>query len=154
MKPKILTTLPSYTRVLLVQDAIAGVTVAMVALPLSLAIAIASGADPSKGLITAIVAGFLISLLGGSRVQIGGPTGAFIVVVFGVVVEEYKREGFRLPSRGVFFFLLGALFLCAKPIHPEPPPPAKYLPNRGTRDIATSQLKDLFVSTSAPMGQI
>ena len=75
MKPKILTTLPDYTRKLFVQDAIAGVTVAMVALPLSLAIAIASGADPAKGLVTAIVAGFLISLLGGSRVQIGGPTG-------------------------------------------------------------------------------
>ena len=72
MKPKILTTLPDYTSALLVKDAIAGVTVAMVALPLSLAIAIASGADPSTGLVTAIVAGFLISLLGGSRVQIGG----------------------------------------------------------------------------------
>jgi len=85
MKPKILTTLPEYTRALFVKDAIAGVTVAMVALPLSLAIAIASGADPSTGLVTAIVAGFLISLLGGSRVQIGGPTGAFIVIVFSVI---------------------------------------------------------------------
>ena len=88
MKPKILTTLRGYTRTLLFQDAVAGVTVAMVALPLSLAIAIASGADPSKGLVTAIVAGFLISLLGGSRVQIGGPTGAFIVVVFSVIAEH------------------------------------------------------------------
>ncbi len=91
MKPKILTTLPGYTRRLLVQDAVAGVTVAMVALPLSLAIAIASGADPSKGLVTATIAGFLISLLGGSRVQIGGPTGAFIVVVFGVVAKPASR---------------------------------------------------------------
>ena len=79
MKPKILTTLKDYDRQTFLADIAAGVTVAMVALPLSLAIAIASGASPAKGLVTAIVAGFLISLLGGSRVQIGGPTGAFIV---------------------------------------------------------------------------
>jgi len=89
MKPKILTVLPGYSRSLLLQDALAGLTVAMVALPLSLAIAIASGADPAKGLVTAIVAGFLISLLGGSRVQVGGPTGAFIVVVF-AVIDKYR----------------------------------------------------------------
>ena len=84
--PKLLTTLKTYNGSLFLSDLVAGATVAMVALPLSLAIAIASGADPAKGLITAIVAGFLISLLGGSRVQIGGPTGAFIVVVFGVTL--------------------------------------------------------------------
>lgn len=88
MKPKLLTTLPGYTGALFASDLFAGVTVAMVALPLSIAIAIASGADPAKGLITAIVAGFLISLLGGSRVQIGGPTGAFIVVVYGVIARH------------------------------------------------------------------
>lgn len=88
MKPKLLTTLPGYTAAQFVADAFAGVTVAMVALPLSIAIAIASGADPAKGLVTAIVAGFLISLLGGSRVQIGGPTGAFIVVVYGVIAQH------------------------------------------------------------------
>jgi sulfate permease, SulP family len=107
MKPEILTTLPSYTRGHLLQDAIAGMTVAMVALPLSLAIAIASGADPSKGLITAIVAGFLISLLGGSRVQIGGPTGAFIVVVFGVVAE-HGYDGLVLAT-----FMAGLILLVA-----------------------------------------
>ena len=79
MKPKLLSTLPGYTLAELRGDAFAGMTVAMVAIPLSLAIAIASGATPAAGLITAIVGGFLISLLGGSRVQIGGPTGAFIV---------------------------------------------------------------------------
>ena len=83
MKPKILSTLPEYSFDLFRADALAGVTVAMVAIPLSLAIAIASGAEPAAGLVTAIVAGFLISALGGSRVQIGGPTGAFIVVVAG-----------------------------------------------------------------------
>ena len=72
MKPKLLTTWRTYTRAEFLADVIAGVTVAMVAIPLSIAIAIASGADPAKGLVTAIVGGFLISLLGGSRVQIGG----------------------------------------------------------------------------------
>ncbi|MBF9029140.1 SulP family inorganic anion transporter [Rhodobacterales bacterium HKCCE3408] len=88
MTPKILTTLQTYTPRLFLSDLIAGVTVAMVALPLSLAIAIASGADPGQGLVTAVVAGFLISALGGSRVQIGGPTGAFIVVVYDVIARH------------------------------------------------------------------
>ncbi len=88
MKPKLLTTLPSYTRRLFLGDLFAGVSVALVAIPLSIAIAIASGAPPEAGLVTAIVAGFLISALGGSRVQIGGPTGAFIVVVYSVIAEH------------------------------------------------------------------
>ncbi|MDL2351482.1 MAG: SulP family inorganic anion transporter, partial [Pseudomonadota bacterium] len=83
-----LTTLPNTTPALLGADLLAGLTVAMVAIPLSIAIAIASGAPPATGLITAIVGGFLISLLGGSRVQIGGPTGAFIVVVYGVIASH------------------------------------------------------------------
>jgi len=78
-------------------DALAGVTVAMIALPLSIAIAIASGAEPAAGLVTAIVGGFLISALGGSRVQIGGPTGAFIVVVYGVI-EQYGFDGLLLAT--------------------------------------------------------
>lgn len=81
MKPKLLTTLKGYTAALFGADLIAGITVGMVAIPLSIAIAIASNAEPAKGLVTAIVGGFLISLLDGSRVQVGGPTGAFIVVV-------------------------------------------------------------------------
>jgi SulP family sulfate permease len=88
VKPKLLTTLPGYSAKLFVGDLFAGVSVAMVAIPLSIAIAIASGAPPAVGLVTAIVAGFLISALGGSRVQIGGPTGAFIVVVYGVIAEH------------------------------------------------------------------
>ena len=88
MRPKILTTMQSYSRTAFTADLMAGMSVALVALPLSLAIAIASGAPPEKGLVTAIVAGFLISLLGGSRVQIGGPTGAFIVIVYGVIAEH------------------------------------------------------------------
>ncbi|MCB1387177.1 MAG: SulP family inorganic anion transporter [Nitratireductor sp.] len=86
--PKILTMLKTYDRSLFLADLFAGITVAFVAIPLSLAIAIASGAEPAKGLVTAIVAGFFVSLLGGSRVQIGGPTGAFIVVVFSVIATH------------------------------------------------------------------
>ncbi len=97
MKPKILTTLPDYTSALFRADLVAGITVAMVALPLSLAIAIASGADPATGLVTAIIGGFLISLLGGSRVQIGGPTGAFIVVVY-AVIAEFGHDGLILAT--------------------------------------------------------
>src|SRR5919107_109604 len=87
-QPKIVTTLQGYDAAQMRADVLAGITVAMVAIPLSLAIAIASGAPPGAGLVTAVVAGFLISALGGSRVQIGGPTGAFIVVVAGVVAAQ------------------------------------------------------------------
>lgn len=76
-------------------DAIAGLTVAVVALPLAMALAIASGATPEVGLITAVVAGFLISALGGSRFQIGGPTGAFVVIVYGVI-SKYGYDGSTL----------------------------------------------------------
>jgi SulP family sulfate permease len=110
MQPKILTTMKGYTPALFAADAIAGLTVAMVALPLSIAIAIASGADPAKGLVTAIVGGLLISLLGGSRVQIGGPTGAFIVVVFGVIAD-HGYDGLVLATlmAGVILIVAGWL---------------------------------------------
>lgn len=90
MKPKLLTTLEAYDTAAFVHDGLAGITVALVALPLSIAIAIASGAPPAAGIITAIIGGLMISLLGGSRVQIGGPTGAFIVLVYDVI----SRHGF------------------------------------------------------------
>src|SRR5687768_14877932 len=91
-------------------DSLAGITVALVALPLSIAIAIASGADPKAGLVTAIVAGFLISLLGGSRVQIGGPTGAFIVVVYGII-EQHGFDGLFLATlmAGIILVIGGVL---------------------------------------------
>ena len=106
-RPKILTTMREYSWPLFRADVFAGLTVAMVALPLSLAIAIASGADPAKGLVTAVVGGFFISLLGGSRVQIGGPTGAFIVVVFGVIAE-HGYDGLVLAT-----LMAGAMLLAA-----------------------------------------
>lgn len=108
--PKILTTLQSYSWPLFAADVLAGVTVAMIALPLSLAIAIASGADPAQGLVTAIVGGFFISLLGGSRVQIGGPTGAFIVVVFSVIAD-HGYDGLVLATLMAGLILLIAGYL-------------------------------------------
>ncbi len=86
--PKLFTTLQGYNREQFTRDVIAGVIVGIVALPLAIAFAIASGLSPERGLYTAIVAGFLISLLGGSRVQIGGPTGAFVVIVSGIVLQH------------------------------------------------------------------
>lgn len=104
-KPKILTTLKTYDRHQFASDAIAGLTVAMVAVPLSLAIAIASGADPAKGLVTAVIGGFLISAFGGSRVQIGGPTGAFIVVVY-AVIADHGYDGLVLATLMAGFMLV------------------------------------------------
>lgn len=109
-RPLILTSLPGYSRATFRADLMAGVTVAMVALPLSLAIAIASGASPAQGLVTAVVAGFLISALGGSHVQIGGPTGAFIVVVAGVIAE-HGYDGLVLATlmAGIILLIAGRL---------------------------------------------
>ena len=110
MKPKLLTTVRDYSWRLFLGDAVAGITVALVALPLSIAIAIASGADPKAGLVTAIIGGFLISLLGGSRVQIGGPTGAFIVVVYGII-EQHGFDGLLLATfmAGLILVIVGLL---------------------------------------------
>ena len=144
MQPKLLTTLKSYSPALFGADLLAGITVAMVALPLSIAIAIASGADPAAGLVTAIVGGFLISLLGGSRVQIGGPTGAFIVVVFSVIAE-HGYGGLVLATLMAGVILLIAGFLRAGNLIAHVP---EAVVNGFTIGIAiiiaTSQLKDFF----------
>jgi SulP family sulfate permease len=95
---------------IVLQDLIAGTVVGIVALPLAIAFAIASGVTPDKGLITAIVAGFLISFLGGSRVQIGGPTGAFIVIVYGIV-QKYGIEGLTISTFIAGFLLIFMGFL-------------------------------------------
>lgn len=104
-RPKILDTLKGYTIPEFRQDAVAGLIVGIVALPLAIAFAIASGVSPEKGLITAIVAGFLISALGGSRVQIGGPTGAFIVIVYGIV-REFGVSGLIIATFIAGFMLI------------------------------------------------
>jgi sulfate permease, SulP family len=92
--PKLVTTLRGYTRHQLLSDLTAGVIVGVVALPLAIAFAIASGVAPERGLYTAIVAGFLNSALGGSRVQIGSPTGAFVVIVY-AILQRYGPDGPR-----------------------------------------------------------
>jgi len=104
--PKLVTTLHGYTRENLVRDLIAGVIVGIVALPLSIAFAIASGVTPDRGLYTAIVAGFVISALGGSRVQIGGPTGAFVVIVYGIV-QRYGVGGLTAATLMAGVLLIG-----------------------------------------------
>jgi len=107
MKPKLLTTMHDYSPRLFAGDLFAGISVALVAIPLSIAIAIASGAPPEAGLVTAIVGGFLISALGGSKVQIGGPTGAFIVVVY-MVIAEHGYDGLVLAT-----LMAGAILVVA-----------------------------------------
>lgn len=108
LKPKLLTTLKGYTKKQFTADLTAGVIVGIVALPLAIAFSIASGVTPDKGLITAIIAGFIISFLGGSRVQIGGPTGAFIVIVYGIV-QQYGTNGLILATlmAGVILVIMG-----------------------------------------------
>jgi len=104
--PKLATTLEHYSREQFVRDLIAGVIVGIVALPLSIAFAIASGVTPDRGLYTAIVAGFVISALGGSRVQVGGPTGAFVVIVYGIV-QQYGLEGLTIATLMAGVILIG-----------------------------------------------
>lgn len=106
--PKSVTTLKSYSRSQFTSDLSAGVIVGVVALPLAIAFAIASGVTPDRGLYTAIIAGFLISALGGSRVQIGGPTGAFVVIVYGIV-QQYGIDGLVVATimAGVILVILG-----------------------------------------------
>lgn len=106
--PQLRTTLQGYTPQQLSRDLLAGTIVGIVALPLAIAFAIASGVTPQAGLITAIVAGFIISALGGSRVQIGGPTGAFVVIVYGIV-QQYGVDGLRIATMmaGVMLVVMG-----------------------------------------------
>src|SRR6478672_5389811 len=120
--PKLVSTLRDYTRAQFTSDAIAGVIVGVVALPLAIAFAIASGVTPDRGLWTAIVAGFIISALGGSRVQIGGPTGAFVVIVYGIV-QKYGIDGLTVATlmAGVMLVIFGlAKFGAAIKFIPHP----------------------------------
>ena len=112
--PKLLTTLKGYTRAQAQADVTAGVIVGIVALPLAIAFAIASGVSPDRGLWTAIIAGFLISVFGGSRVQIGGPTGAFVVVVYGIV-QTHGVDGLIVATlmAGVILVVMGVAKLGA-----------------------------------------
>lgn len=142
MTPKLLTLLPQIKRTTIISDSLAGITVAMVALPLSLAIAIASGADPATGLTTAIVAGFLISLLGGSRVQIGGPTGAFIVVVFDVIANHGMSGLITATFMAGLILLIAAFARAGSLIRLIPEAVINGFTIGIAAIIATSQIKD------------
>ena len=111
-RPKMVSAVKNYDRKTFMTDLMAGIIVGIVALPLAIAFGIASGVSPEKGIVTAIVAGFVISAFGGSRVQIGGPTGAFIVIVAGII-DQYGMQGLTIATlmAGVFLILLGMLKL-------------------------------------------
>src|SRR5206468_10174372 len=113
-RPKLLETLKGYSGADFTRDLVAGVTVGIVALPLAMAFAIASGVKPEQGLFTAIIAGLLISALGGSSVQIGGPAGAFIVIVYGIV-QRYGLANLLIATMlaGLLLFVLGLFKLGA-----------------------------------------
>ena len=120
--PRSIECLRGYTRRILLSDLIAGITVGLVALPLAMAFAISSGLTPQQGIYCGIVTGFLISLLGGSRTQIGGPTGAFVVVVAGIVAR-FGVDGLYLCSMmaGCLLVLLGLTGASSLPVwQPSP----------------------------------
>ena len=108
LKPKLFDVMKGYTKEQLTKDIISGIIVAIIALPLSIALAIASGVGPEQGLYTAIIAGFFISFFGGSRVQIGGPTAAFVVIIYGIVTE-YGTDGLIVATilAGIILVIMG-----------------------------------------------
>src|SRR5438132_2376186 len=143
-RPKLLETLKGYSLKDFVPDLIAGLTVGIVALPLAMAFAIASGVKPEAGIFTAVIAGFLISALGGTKVCIGGPTGAFIVILYGIGVK-YGLDNLAICTviAGVFLLLMGMARLGTM---------IKYIPYPVTMGftsgiavlIFTTQIKDFF----------
>ncbi len=143
-KPRLLQCLKNYNRKTFVADLMAGIIVGIVALPLAIAFGIASGVTPEKGIITAIVAGFVISALGGSKVQIGGPTGAFIIIIFGII-QQYGMEGLTIATlmAGVFLILFGLLHL-GTIIKFIPYPIVVGFTSGIAVTIFTTQVKDLF----------
>ncbi|MDY3842071.1 MAG: sulfate permease [Prevotella sp.] len=148
-KPKLVSTLRNYNRKTFMADLMAGVIVGIVALPLAIAFGIASGVSPEKGIITAIVAGFIVSVFGGSRVQIGGPTGAFIIIIYGII-QQYGMQGLTIATimAGVFLVLFGVLRL-GTIIKYIPYPIVVGFTSGIAVTIFTTQVKDLFGLTMA-----
>jgi len=146
-KPKFFSALKNYDRKTFTADLMAGIIVGIVALPLAIAFGIASGVSPEKGIITAIVAGLFISLFGGSKVQIGGPTGAFIIIVYGII-QQYGMQGLTIATlmAGVFLILLGVLRL-GTIIKYIPYPIVVGFTSGIAVTIFTTQVKDLFGMT-------
>ncbi|MBR1415178.1 MAG: sulfate permease [Prevotella sp.] len=143
-KPKLVSTLKGYNRKQLTADLLAGIIVGIVALPLAIAFGIASGVTPEKGIITAIVAGLIVSLFGGSKVQIGGPTGAFIIIIYGII-QQYGFEGLTIATllAGVFLILFGVLHL-GTIIKYIPYPIVVGFTSGIALTIFTTQIKDLL----------
>lgn len=144
LKPKLLSVMKTYNKDQFIKDIIAGLIVAIIALPLSIALAISSGVSPEQGLYTAIIAGFFISLLGGSRVQIGGPSATFMVVVYGVVAT-HGTEGLLITTilAGIILILFG-LFKLGSMIKYIPYPITVGFTSGIAVTIFSSQIKDFF----------
>ena len=143
-QPKLLATLKNYSKEKFMTDLMAGIIVGIVALPLAIAFGIASGVSPEKGLITAIIGGFLVSFLGGTNVQIGGPTGAFIVIVYGII-QNFGIEGLAIATviAGIILLVMGALKL-GTVIKFIPYPIVVGFTSGIALTIFTTQMKDLF----------
>lgn len=143
-QPKLVSTLKNYSKEKFMTDLMAGIIVGIVALPLAIAFGIASGVSPEKGLITAILGGFFVSLLGGCNVQIGGPTGAFIVIVYGII-QNFGIEGLAIATvvAGIILVIMGALKL-GTVIKFIPYPIVVGFTSGIALTIFTTQMKDLF----------
>ena len=143
-KPELFLTLKNYNKEKFMADLMAGIIVGIVALPLAIAFGIASGATPEAGILTAIVAGFIISFFGGSKVQIGGPTGAFIVIVYGII-QDYGMSGLAIATfmAGAFLILMGILHL-GTIIKYIPYPIVVGFTSGIALTIFATQIKDLF----------
>jgi SulP family sulfate permease len=143
-RPRLLDCLPGYGRRLLASDLLAGVTVGVVALPLSMAFGIASGVTPQAGIYTAIVGGFLVSLLGGSRIQIGGPTGAFVVIVAGIVAQHGLSGLLMVTMMAGVILLFLALTGLGQAVKFIPRPVVLGFTNGIALLIASTQIKDFL----------
>ena len=143
-QPKLFSALKHYNRQQLTTDLLAGIIVGIVALPLAIAFGIASGVTPEKGIITAIVAGLIVSVFGGSKVQIGGPTGAFIIIIYGII-QQYGFEGLTIATlmAGVFLIMFGVLHL-GTIIKYIPYPIVVGFTSGIALTIFTTQIKDLL----------
>ena len=144
IQTKLFSCLKTYDKKTFMSDLMAGIIVGIVALPLAIAFGIASGVTPEKGIITAIVAGLVISLFGGSKVQIGGPTGAFIIIIYGII-QKYGFEGLTIATlmAGLFLVLFGLLRL-GTIIKYIPYPIVVGFTSGIAVTIFTTQIKDLF----------
>ncbi|MCD7936475.1 MAG: sodium-independent anion transporter, partial [Tannerellaceae bacterium] len=143
-EPKLFSSLKNYSREKFMSDLMAGIIVGIVALPLAIAFGIASGVSPEKGLITAIIGGFIVSFLGGSNVQIGGPTGAFIVIVYGII-QQHGIEGLAIATVMAGIMLVGmGVFKLGTVIKFIPYPIVVGFTSGIALTIFTTQMKDLF----------